>query len=669
MSKALKAAIEANDPEAVSKALKTLKNINRALPGARAPLLYAAEKGADKVLDVLFKAGAVAEKRHTFPGDTPFAIAARCQQVAVMRRLVDLKQASDLAIEYVLYDAGHEGNLELLESILQTVKPDIDIVLFRLARRPNNASEMLKLLVKNGGDVRLRHDTIEAKRETVLHDATRSGKAHVLRTLIELGADVNARDDLGRTPLMVLAASVEGIEFGNAQAESLHKLFRSGAAGSPAGESPGPIDSFNAVETLLELGADASLTDHYGNDAIDHFDFEFARSGRATTGPRIRKLMLKLGTDVPLEDPSDNDAMAARIRDLLLNGGAKGSGPTLKLFAALREEDVPALRAAIAAGGDVNRIHPPPGSGTPLTWACSASAEMVSLLLKAGADPNIYDPHKTPLIHAAGCGYLDVVKLLLAAGADLHAIRKDEDFPDNAYSSALGDQEYEVADYLKSLGAGRPKPTKKELLKPGVGSWNDFSELLVKATVEKTAQALGKLIGGETRLNAYGVSLMPGPRSFVVARPEGMEWCNVFQVTPPRRWIEDSKKIAKFAVGLAKAAKASVLSIEYSDTSDAASILRVEPDGKKSTDAGWDRDMLADMVEAMGDKAPAWAKKKLAKTDEDEPSSTERLEMLAEDEKFVVAAFGLQYEPGRKLDIEFEGYLAEHFQGVVFVST
>ena len=47
------------------------------------------------------------------------------------------------------------------------------------------------------------------------------------------------------------------------------------------------------------------------------------------------------------------------------------------------------------------------------------------------------------------------------------------------------------------------------------------------------------------------------------------------------------------------------------------------------------------MVEAMGDKAPGWAKKKLAETDEDAPASTERLEMLAEREKFVVAAFGL----------------------------
>ena len=114
---------------------------------------------------------------------------------------------------------------------------------------------------------------------------------------------------------------------------------------------------------------------------------------------------------------------------------------------------------------------------------------------------------------------------------------------------------------------------------------------------------------------------------------------------------------------------ASVLSIEYSDTSDAASILRVEPIGKKSHDQGWDRETLEEMVGAMGDEAPAWAKKQLAKTGEDEPSSTERLVILAEQEKFIVAAFGLYCESGRKFDVEFTGYGAETFDGVAFVTS
>jgi hypothetical protein len=59
----------------------------------------------------------------------------------------------------------------------------------------------------------------------------------------------------------------------------------------------------------------------------------------------------------------------------------------------------------------------------------------------------------------------------------------------------------------------------------------------------------------------------------------------------------------------------------------------------------------------------------LAVTTEDDPSSSKRLEMLAEQEKFVVAAFGINCEPGRKVDVEFVGYGAKSFDGVAFVSS
>jgi hypothetical protein len=147
-----------------------------------------------------------------------------------------------------------------------------------------------------------------------------------------------------------------------------------------------------------------------------------------------------------------------------------------------------------------------------------------------------------------------------------------------------------------------------------------------------------------------------------------MEWCNVFQIAPPRLRFEDSKKTETAASALAKACGASVLVLEYSDTSDAASIVRIEPTGKATKDKGLDRELLQEMVEAMGDDAPSWAKKQLAKTSEDEPSSTERLVALAEQEKFVVAAFGLQAEAGRKVEVEFTGYGKEAFDGVAFVS-
>src|SRR5947208_642168 len=139
MSKALKAAIEANEEEAVRKALKSVRDVNRKLPGAKAPLLYACAIGADKVLEALFAAGTAAEKRNTFPGDTPFVVAAENRQFRVMKRLLTLRQASDHAVRHVLENACIAGQIELVEFVLKEVKPPITIELFRLASVSSNA--------------------------------------------------------------------------------------------------------------------------------------------------------------------------------------------------------------------------------------------------------------------------------------------------------------------------------------------------------------------------------------------------------------------------------------------------------------------------------------------------------------------------------------------------
>lgn len=614
MSKALKAAIEANDADAVRQALKSVKDLNRKLPGARAPLPYACEVGADQVLEVLIEAGAIAEKKNTFPDDTPFAIAAKGNHAKVLARLWQLKQTSDSTVTSTLENCAIEGRAKALEDILTVVKPRINIRLFRLACVPKNARAILELLIKHGGDVNAASEDSADKGATLLHGEAASGKAPIIKTLVELGAKVNARDDLGRTPLMMLAEQLEWIE----RTESEKRCIE-------------------ALKTLLDLGADASLKDNFGNSAIVHCELEYERTYGAKPNPKFIKL--------------------------LREAGAADSGVTGELFDALRKSDMAKLRKAIAAGADVNHVM---GDSPALAWA--RTEEAVVLLLKAGANPNKSGDGDTPLMGAASSGELGIVKKLIAGGADIHAVRVNGEFINNAYQAAEMNRKFEVVDYLKSLGAGLPKRADAKPLQPGVGSWNDFSELLVKTTVEKAAAAIAKLIKGKAQLNVYGQSLLPGQQAYVVVRPKGMAWCNIFRIAPPRQRFEDAKKTEAFAVTLAKASGVSVLSIEYSDTSDAASVLRVEPDGKKSRDNGWDRESLEEMVGALGDEAPAWAKKQLAEIGEDAPDSSERVVMLAEQEKFVVAAFGFYCEPGRKIDLEVTGYGAESFDAVAFVS-
>lgn len=84
------------------------------------------------------------------------------------------------------------------------------------------------------------------------------------------------------------------------------------------------------------------------------------------------------------------------------------------------------LERAIRDGGDVNAKSEVEGGRTPLMCAsqksCSTLAEkMVTMLLEAGAKPNIRDdsPHKwTALFYAACWGHAQVARLLVKAGAN-----------------------------------------------------------------------------------------------------------------------------------------------------------------------------------------------------------------------------------------------------------
>lgn len=68
--------------------------------------------------------------------------------------------------------------------------------------------------------------------------------------------------------------------------------------------------------------------------------------------------------------------------------------------------------AELTGGGEYDRSPP--------LWAAArvGHVEVVRTLLAAGANPNEQGPHGTPLSAAAQAGHLEVVRTLLAAGAD-----------------------------------------------------------------------------------------------------------------------------------------------------------------------------------------------------------------------------------------------------------
>jgi ankyrin repeat protein len=107
------------------------------------------------------------------------------------------------------------------------------------------------------------------------------------------------------------------------------------------------------------------------------------------------------------------------------------------------------IRALVKKGADIN-LQDIYGRSALMMASSGPYPVAVKLLLDHGANPNLIDreEHFTALMYAAAEGQLDVVKLLLANGAD--AKLKDVD-GDNALTFAANNKHFEVVSTLESI--------------------------------------------------------------------------------------------------------------------------------------------------------------------------------------------------------------------------
>ena len=71
------------------------------------------------------------------------------------------------------------------------------------------------------------------------------------------------------------------------------------------------------------------------------------------------------------------------------------------------------------------------------------------------------DDYWTPVHKSAANGHLEIVKLLLERGADIHAVNAEGETP---YQVSLQSGEREIADLLRKHGAGKERFDKDILL-------------------------------------------------------------------------------------------------------------------------------------------------------------------------------------------------------------
>lgn len=256
-----------------------------------------------------------------------------------------------------------------------------------------------------------------------LHQAARKGNGKAIRQLLEEGADVNLRDERGRTPLILAAKN------GKAQ----------------------------AVKLLLDLGADASLTDPKGRNALayalDSIDDAqvFCRLIEKGCDPNTRGAEADLSAlerALHAEDLAAVEWLIAHGADVHLGAGSSNGPPLYTAcmsggvhvwtFDADQEEKpekdpgdaAQKLRNVLDKAdklmeGDLSGFleeaeaeTAPEGTGDE-----NSRLRLVRRLLAAGADPNgATDEGITPLMIAAQSGDRDIVTELLRAGADVNRV-------------------------------------------------------------------------------------------------------------------------------------------------------------------------------------------------------------------------------------------------------
>lgn len=416
------------DAPKVKHLLKQGANVDSRDRSGQAGLVHAARQGHLQVVKVLLanKADVHATDRH---GVTSLTMASAMGHGDIVRLLLSKGadvNAKDKSGSTALMQASAQDKREVARILLEhgadvNVEDRHKMTALRWARTP----EMKRLLVKHGGVEPYNEPTRLNKR---LISACRNGAIERVKNLLAKGADINGKDNKGKTPLM-------GACFWRKE---------------------------EAVKFLLENGADVNIQDNEGMTAL----LWVCHRKR----PEIVKLLLDAGADANHESTEGRTplAQAAATGDvdtvkLLLDRGADAnkanrSGNTA-LMEATDRGPLSLVEILIKAGADVNSRNKR-GRTALMEAARSGNSEIVQVLVDNGAAVTVQDTYgQTPLIWALSAKQPNpwIIHILLEKGAPFDVVAKGGKTP-LMLARKSGDKE--IIEILEKFGAvaGKDEP-------------------------------------------------------------------------------------------------------------------------------------------------------------------------------------------------------------------
>ena len=441
-------AVLLGDRPAVERFLANGADVNAAEPDGTTPLMRAIHGQFPTIAVVLINAGADVSAANTY-GVTPLYIAARITDAESTRALLRAGANANTALpegETVLMTAARAGSADIVRSLLAggtSASALNDLVPVETAdvQTAGYGSVVSPVRRTNRADVNAHEGWYG---QTALMWAAAAGHADIVRILLEAGANVDEHSHAIDTPRRNLESTYGNVDYPKGGLTALHFAAREGQR--------------EAVQALIDGGADLDAVDEEGANAL----IFAVTSGHLD----IATLLLEAGADPNVADTYGrtvlfaaadwNPGAAAAGDDIGQDGSAAENLAKLALAKGANPDAAltKALPSYLVQGGEQNALLN--RGATPLFRAAmSGDLELVELLLDAGADPLAATAARAPVtvggveqpanggtttfMAAAGVGWqpalsrgresdvLRTLELLLERGADVNAANQQGD--------------------------------------------------------------------------------------------------------------------------------------------------------------------------------------------------------------------------------------------------
>jgi ankyrin repeat protein len=370
----------------------------------------------------LLKAGADVKRSVHPEGETPLMAAARTGKLDAVELLIEAGSDPNAADTYqnetALMRAAEEGHAEVVNALLTA------------GANPNTKAHISSLTERKNAD----HATGGF---TALMFAVRNGHENVVRALVKGGADpkatngdgvtatsiaiVNDRFDLARTLLDLGADPNDGALYFAVDMHDATTDMRAHDGSRLRAEHPNQLTALDLVKLLLDRGADPNkpFVGQIHNTSLccdpEQNASPFFRAAIASD-VEVLKLMIKHGAQLewtPSEVKKKDGEKGG--------GGGRGANANVGKTPAMMAM-VGGRGAAFAAGPGFERLIAPPFREA----SNRDPGEALKVLLDAGANPNAKTTDGASLLHqAVTARRIDMIRALVAAGAKLDAVNKD----------------------------------------------------------------------------------------------------------------------------------------------------------------------------------------------------------------------------------------------------